>query len=63
MISPFNLCNLPPWAIASRTFNRHPQALEIQGVRPSHQRLFAALDGIDSRLARGQVVSTVDSVE
>jgi NAD+--dinitrogen-reductase ADP-D-ribosyltransferase len=54
VISPFNLCNLPPWAIASRTFNRHPQTLEIQGVRQSHQRLFTALDGIDSRLARGQ---------
>jgi len=54
VISPFNLCNLPPWAIASRNFNLHPQALEIQGVRHSHQRLFTALDGIDSRLARGQ---------
>ena len=54
MISPFNLCNLPPWAIASRQFNRHPQTLEIQGVRHSHQRLFTALDKIDTRLARGQ---------
>ena len=54
MISPFNLCNLPPWAIASRNFNRHPQALEIQGVRHSHQRLFTSLDGIETRLARGQ---------
>ncbi len=54
MISPFNLCNLPPWAIASRSFNRHPQVLEIQGVRHSHQRLFADLDRIDARLDRGQ---------
>ena len=29
MISPFNLCSLPPWAIASRHFNRHPQPPEI----------------------------------
>jgi NAD+--dinitrogen-reductase ADP-D-ribosyltransferase len=54
LASPFNLCNLPPWAIASRNFNRHPQPLEIQGVRQSHQRLFDVLDRIDSRLARGQ---------
>ena len=52
--TPFNLCNLPPWAIASRRFNSHPQPLEIQGVRQSHQRLFAALDTIEARLARGQ---------
>jgi len=52
--TPFNLCNLPPWAIASRQFNRHPQPLEIQGVRQSHRRLFAMLDGIESRLSRGQ---------
>lgn len=52
--TPFNLCNLPPWVIASRQFNRHPQALEIQGVRQSHHRLFAALHGIETRLARGQ---------
>jgi len=54
LASPINLCNLPPWAIASRNFNRHPQALEIQGIRQGHRQLFAALDRIDSRLARGQ---------
>jgi NAD+--dinitrogen-reductase ADP-D-ribosyltransferase len=54
LASPINLCNLPPWAIASRHFNRHPQSLEIQGVRQSHHRLFAALDRIDARLDRGQ---------
>ena len=53
MITPFNLCNLPPWAIASRNFNRHPQVLEIQGVRHNHQRLFAALDRIDARSRAG----------
>ncbi len=54
MISPFNLTSLPPWAIASRNFNRHPQPLEIQGVRQNHRRLFELLDQIDGRLARGQ---------
>ena len=26
----FNLCNLPPWVIASRHFNEHPQPLFLQ---------------------------------
>ncbi|MFO7982619.1 MAG: NAD(+)--dinitrogen-reductase ADP-D-ribosyltransferase, partial [Desulfuromonadales bacterium] len=38
--SPFNLCTLPPWAIASRHFNRNPQPLEIQGVRRANRLLF-----------------------
>jgi len=48
-----NLCNLPPWAIASRHFNRHPQPLEIQGVRHANRLLFARLDGLESAAARG----------
>ena len=54
-MSPFNLCNLPPWAIASRHFNRHPQTLEIQGVRQSNRRLLDQLSNMDSPLERGQV--------
>jgi len=38
-----NLCNLPPWAIASPHFNRNPQAIEIQGVRRAHRFLFDRL--------------------
>lgn len=47
-----NLCNLPPWAIASRHFNRNPQPLEIQGVRHANRLLFqrlAALEGTEER--------------
>ncbi len=47
-----NLCNLPPWAIASRHFNCNPQALEIQGVRHANRLLFerlAAIEGADER--------------
>ena len=42
-----NLCNLPPWAIASRHYNRHPQPLEIQGVRQANRLLFQRLDALD----------------
>jgi NAD+--dinitrogen-reductase ADP-D-ribosyltransferase len=48
-----NLCNLPPWAIASRHFNRHPQPLEIQGVRRANRLLFERLDALDDPSARG----------
>jgi NAD+--dinitrogen-reductase ADP-D-ribosyltransferase len=51
--SSFNLCNLPPWAIASRHFNHHPQRLEIQGVRQANRRLFEHLDGLDDAAERG----------
>lgn len=39
-----NLCNLPPWAIASPHYNRNPQRLEIQGVRQANRLLFERLE-------------------
>ena len=47
-----NLCNLPPWAIASRHYNRHPQPLEIQGVRQANRLLFERLAGLADPLQR-----------
>jgi NAD+--dinitrogen-reductase ADP-D-ribosyltransferase len=48
MSTSFNLCNLPPWAIASRHFCDNPQPIEIQGVRPTNRFLFDLLDRIDA---------------
>lgn len=59
----FNLCNLPPWVIASRQFNEHPQSLSIQGVREANRFLFRKLDGIDNCDERGQVFSDYLSVK
>lgn len=39
-----NRCNLPPWAIASKHYNRNPQPLEIQGVRHNGRPLFDKLE-------------------
>ncbi len=50
--SPFNRCNLPPWAIASHHFNRDPQPIEIQGVRAANPILFQRLDLLHDPLAR-----------
>jgi len=43
----FNLCNLPPWAIASREFAAEPRPIEVQGVREANRFLFRMLDAID----------------
>ena len=61
--SAFNLCNLPPWVIASRTFNDHPQPLEIQGVRQANRFLFDRLDGIASAEERALVFNDYMSVK
>ncbi len=59
--TPMNLCNLPPWAIASRHFNRHPQPLEIQGVRRANRLLFERLSRLDDPAERGaQFHDTMD---
>ena len=50
-----NRCNLPPWAIASRHYNRHPQVLEIQGVRHNGRPLFEKLEAQEDPDARGML--------
>jgi len=50
-----NLCNLPPWAISSRMYNRSPKPLEIQGVQCSGKPLFSRLDKVSDPLQRGQI--------
>lgn len=59
----FNLCNLPPWVIASRQFNEHPQELFIQGVREANRFLFGKLDELADRDQRGKVFSDYLSVK
>jgi NAD+--dinitrogen-reductase ADP-D-ribosyltransferase len=59
----FNLCNLPPWVIASRHFNEHPQPILVQGVREANRFLFNRLDALDTREERGQVFSDYLSVK
>lgn len=58
----FNLCNLPPWVIASRHFCENPRDIFIQGVREANRFLFERLDEINARDERGQVFSDYLSV-
>lgn len=61
--SGFNLCNLPPWVIASRHFNDNPHPLEVQGVRLANRFLFERLAAIDSPDGRGTVFNDYMSVK
>ncbi|CAG0932212.1 NAD(+)--dinitrogen-reductase ADP-D-ribosyltransferase [Geobacter sp.] len=61
--SGFNLCNLPPWVIASRHFNDNPHPLEVQGVRLANRFLFDRLDVIASPDERGTVFNDYMSVK
>lgn len=52
-MTPINLCNLPPWSIASQHYNQNPQPLQIQGIDHIGKQLFSELDSIDSPEERG----------
>ena len=47
-----NRCNLPAVILGSLTYQRHPVALEIDGVRAFHADLFGMLDALDEPPAR-----------
>jgi NAD+--dinitrogen-reductase ADP-D-ribosyltransferase len=44
---PVNRCNLPPQILGSLTFQQHPTALELDGVRALHGNFFKLLDAIE----------------
>lgn len=61
--SGFNLCNLPPWVIASRHFNEQPQLLEVQGVRLANRSFFLKLDSIPEVTERALAFNDYMSVK
>lgn len=50
-----NLCEVPPWVIASAQFNEVPVQLRLAGVRESSRQLFARLDEVEDPVRRGQI--------
>ncbi len=52
---PINRCNLPATILGSVAFQKHPAALEIDGVAALHASLFARLDGSANAAARAQL--------
>ncbi len=61
--SSFNLCNLPPWVIASHHFNDNPQGIELQGVKEGTRFLFEKLAGLTDHQERGRVFNDFMSVK
>lgn len=50
-----NRCNLPPWVIASRHYNRYPQPLEIQGGAQNARPLLDKLELLEDAESRGKL--------
>ncbi|MBF0099057.1 MAG: NAD(+)--dinitrogen-reductase ADP-D-ribosyltransferase [Magnetococcales bacterium] len=42
----FNRCNLPSWVLGSLSYQRHPQPLQLDGVREIHGDLFRRLQAL-----------------
>lgn len=53
--STINLCEHPPWVIASDDFNAAPLDLSLAGVRESNHDLFSKLEAVTEAKLRGQV--------
>jgi NAD+--dinitrogen-reductase ADP-D-ribosyltransferase len=49
-----NRCNLPAVVLGSLTYQAHPVALELDGIHPLHEDLFAVLRGIGSHAERAR---------
>ncbi len=49
-----NRCNLPAVVLGSLTYQAHPVPLELDGIHPLHQDLFAALRGLGSHAERAR---------
>lgn len=63
MIRSLNLCDLPPWALASREFQRDPVAITLQGLTSGDLRFFAQLDIISERTERAALFQDYVSVK
>lgn len=63
MVATLNLCNVPPWVLASREFNDCPQTIRIQGDIAADRLFFRKLDGIHQQDARADLFSDYISVK
>lgn len=63
MAATLNFCDVPPWVIGSRQFNRHPQRLQIQGISAADRSLFERLDTLNLPHERAMVFNDYMSVK
>ncbi|MFA5258105.1 MAG: NAD(+)--dinitrogen-reductase ADP-D-ribosyltransferase [Opitutales bacterium] len=57
-----NLCNIPPWVIASSEFNEEPRPLELDGVVATNKFLFQKLNQTEDPRRRGEIFNEYMSV-
>jgi len=57
-----NLCNVPPWVIASSEFNETPRPLELDGVVATNRSFFKKLDETEDPKRRGEIFNEYMSV-
>jgi NAD+---dinitrogen-reductase ADP-D-ribosyltransferase len=50
-----NLCDLPPWMLASREYNEHPVPITIQGATAADGRFFASLAATSDHARRAEM--------
>ncbi len=55
---PINRCNLPAAILGSLSYQRHPQALKLDGVEELHRQLFERLAAIDTPAMRAECFMT-----
>jgi NAD+--dinitrogen-reductase ADP-D-ribosyltransferase len=58
-----NLCEQPPWVLASREFNDDPQPIMLQGASQADRRLFDHLDATNDAEARARIFDEYMSVK
>jgi len=51
---PINRCNLPPVVLGGLRFQREPEDLRLDGVRPFHDQLFRMLDTLSTPAERAE---------
>lgn len=47
MATSLNLCEQPPWVLASRQFNEDPQPITLQGISSADRRFFESLSATE----------------
>ncbi len=63
MRSSLNLCDLPPWRLASLEYNDAPEPIEVQGVRRANRFLFERLDATPDPVDRAHIFHDYMSVK
>ncbi|TWU42216.1 NAD(+)--dinitrogen-reductase ADP-D-ribosyltransferase [Novipirellula artificiosorum] len=58
-----NLCNLPPWVIASEEYNEHPVPLSLSGVREANAVFFKKIADVEQPHDRGRILDEFMNVK